>query len=160
MSTGITVRARTHTRKRKRQKQQRSFEDIARDTCITVQVLPVQELEQRTLRARKRLKLPIDNVTENVPCEWQLGYIRHELTEYESVLSTLRNARTTHNISSQNAYYIWRCRVIRAVGCTYPHLRNACIADIQRMPIKQLRSLMPNDTHWLDGIAHNQWYAH
>ena len=160
MSNGITVRARSHTRTHKRQKQKRCLEDIARNTCIMVDVLPLTAIKQQTIAARIRLHLPVDNATEEtVPELWQLDYIRHELTDYEQVLFELRHARSTKSVCIQQAYYIWRCRVIRAIGNTYPHLRNACILEIAAMPMAELSSLLPNELHWLNGIRKGIWYS-
>lgn len=160
MSNGVTVRARSHTRTHKKQKQKRCLEDIARNTCITVDVLPITQIMQNTLTARMRLHLSIEGATdEYVPELWQLDYIRHELTAYEQVLSELRHVRTTKSVCVQQAYYIWRCRVIRAIGNTYPYLRNACITEITTMPMLELRSLLPNEIHWLTGVSKGIWYS-
>lgn len=160
MYNGVTVHARTHTRPHKGQKQKRCLEEIARNTCISVDVLPLEVIKQQTIAARIRLHLTVENITEdNVPETWQLSYIRHELTNYEQVLFALRCARTTKSVCIQQAYYILRCRVIRAIGNTYPHLRNACIQEIAEMPMSELCQLLPNETYWLNGIKKGVWYC-
>lgn len=159
MSNGVTARARSHTRVHKRQRLQRCMEDIARNTYISVQSITLANLITQTIQARQRLGLSIDwtQAGNSVPERWQLNYVRHELTEYETSLRVLRHTHAESNTDMQRAYYILRYRVLRKIGETYPHLCTACIREIMEMPTVQLRKLMPNEVQRINAAENGVW---
>ncbi|MFI8826148.1 hypothetical protein [Streptomyces sp. NPDC053431] len=89
---------------------------------IEVPRLPAAELERRAVRHRHLLgaRGP-GGVTAGAMVRWQVGYLRHALSRYDTLLDGLYG-----DTGRAEAERLLRRRVYEAIAAAYPHLAHEC----------------------------------
>ncbi|MGW5423349.1 hypothetical protein [Streptomyces sp. NPDC003943] len=89
---------------------------------IEVPRLPAAELERRAVRHRHLLgaRGP-GGVTAGAMVRWQVGYLRHALSRYDTLLDDLYG-----DTGRAEAERLLRRRVYEAIAVAYPHLAHEC----------------------------------
>ncbi|MFI8962356.1 hypothetical protein ACIGO8_09590 [Streptomyces sp. NPDC053493] len=89
---------------------------------IDVPRLPSAELERRAVRHRHLLgaRGP-GGVAAGAMVRWQVGYLRHALSRYETLLDALHG-----DTGRAEAERLLRHRLYEAIAAAYPHLAHEC----------------------------------
>ncbi|MFJ9823940.1 hypothetical protein ACIRSU_06135 [Streptomyces sp. NPDC101160] len=89
---------------------------------IEVPRLPAAELERRAVRHRHLLgaRGP-GGLTAGAMVRWQVGYLRHALSRYDTLLDDLYG-----DTGRAEAERLLRRRVYEAIAAAYPHLAHEC----------------------------------
>lgn len=94
---------------------------------LQVHIWPENLLEQETFAAKEEMEMQkghysdVYNVQDNVLNRWKVNFIRHNLTNYEDVLSSLYGV-----VGKQEAYKILKCATLDKIGDSYPYLKEEC----------------------------------
>lgn len=102
--------------------------------AVKVPVLSAEELKSRTIKSKRRwysyqaaIRCDIDegidedNLPNTVLFRWEVNYIRHELTKYDKILSSIGGLVGTHDV-----YRTIRGRILDKISEVYPWLRDEC----------------------------------
>lgn len=106
----------------------------ARVDAVKVPELSADELKARTIKSKRKWYsyqadmrgecdegIDVDHLPNEVLYRWEVNYIRHELTRYETLLDQIYGI-----VGAHDSYLVIKNRILDKIASVYPWLKDEC----------------------------------